>query len=179
MKCTKAKEYKTRTRAGYQFKIKQTQYVGVGILHNKDHYGMFPHALKKATGPNSVYAYVILQALLFNRVVDDLNSWMDEVENHLMSEDHGKDLTSVNSLLKKHQVGMLHVTVTLSVHKQNPRSCLHRFWRVHQHELIQLFEHMLHANLLNYLSMCCVFQQLVLDILSQLCECVVCFSSWC
>ncbi|KAL8620004.1 hypothetical protein ACOMHN_015286 [Nucella lapillus] len=43
------------------------------------------------------------QALLFNRVVDDLNSWMDEVENHLMSEDHGKDLTSVNSLLKKHQ----------------------------------------------------------------------------
>ena len=57
-----------------------------------------------------MYACVILQALLFNRVVDDLNSWMDEVENHLMSEDHGKDLTSVNSLLKKHQVGMLHMT---------------------------------------------------------------------
>ncbi|KAK7105089.1 spectrin beta chain, non-erythrocytic 5-like isoform X3 [Littorina saxatilis] len=43
------------------------------------------------------------QALMFNRVVDDLNTWMDEVENQLMSEDHGKDLTSVNSLLKKHQ----------------------------------------------------------------------------
>ncbi|XP_076441755.1 spectrin beta chain, non-erythrocytic 5-like [Babylonia areolata] len=49
------------------------------------------------------------QALLFNRVVDDLNSWMDEVENHLMSEDHGKDLTSVNSLLKKHQVISQHI----------------------------------------------------------------------
>ena len=71
---------------------------------------MFPHALKKAAGPNSVYACFILQALLFNRVVDDLNSWMDEVENHLMSEDHGKDLTSVNSLLKKHQVGTSHMT---------------------------------------------------------------------
>ena len=48
---------------------------------------------------------IVLQALLFNRVVEDLNTWMDEVENHLMSEDHGKDLTSVNGLLKKHQVG--------------------------------------------------------------------------
>ena len=44
-----------------------------------------------------------LQALLFNRVVEDLGTWMDEVENQLMSEDHGKDLTSVNSLLKKQQ----------------------------------------------------------------------------
>lgn len=42
--------------------------------------------------------------MLFNRVADDLNTWMDEVENQLESEDHGKDLTSVNSLLKKHQV---------------------------------------------------------------------------
>ncbi|GFO34699.1 spectrin beta chain, non-erythrocytic 5-like, partial [Plakobranchus ocellatus] len=43
------------------------------------------------------------QAMLFNRVVSDLASWMDEVENQLMSEDHGKDLSSVNSLLNKHQ----------------------------------------------------------------------------
>ena len=57
-----------------------------------------------------MYAFIILQALLFNRVVDDLNTWMDEVEHQLMSEDHGKDLTSVNSLLKKHQVGMGYIT---------------------------------------------------------------------
>ncbi|KAH9509152.1 hypothetical protein Btru_049222 [Bulinus truncatus] len=43
------------------------------------------------------------QALLFNRVVGDLSVWIDDVENHLMSEDHGKDLSSVNSLLNKHQ----------------------------------------------------------------------------
>ncbi|XP_041352702.1 spectrin beta chain, non-erythrocytic 5-like isoform X2 [Gigantopelta aegis] len=43
------------------------------------------------------------QGQLFNRVVDDLTEWMDDVENQLSSEDHGKDLTSVNSLVKKHQ----------------------------------------------------------------------------
>lgn len=42
---------------------------------------------------------------MFNRVVDDLMSWMEDVESQLMSEDHGKDLTSVNNLIKKHQVG--------------------------------------------------------------------------
>ena len=41
---------------------------------------------------------------MFNRVIDDLMVWMDEIENQLSSEDHGKDLTSVNYLLKKHQV---------------------------------------------------------------------------
>ena len=29
---------------------------------------------------------------------------MDEVETQLASEDHGKDVTSVTNLLKKHQV---------------------------------------------------------------------------
>ena len=44
------------------------------------------------------------RALMFNRVIDDLMVWMDEIENQLSSEDHGKDLTSVNYLLKKHQM---------------------------------------------------------------------------
>ncbi|XP_069954045.1 spectrin beta chain isoform X10 [Cherax quadricarinatus] len=43
------------------------------------------------------------QALLFNRTLDDLESWMDDVETQLQSEDHGRDLTSVQSLMKKHQ----------------------------------------------------------------------------
>ena len=45
-----------------------------------------------------------VQALMYNRVVDDLMSWMEDVESQLLSEDHGKDLYSVNKLLKKHQV---------------------------------------------------------------------------
>ncbi|KAK3092932.1 hypothetical protein FSP39_009051 [Pinctada imbricata] len=44
------------------------------------------------------------QALMFNRVVDDLVGWMEDIESQLMSEDHGKDLYSVNNLLKKHQL---------------------------------------------------------------------------
>lgn len=41
------------------------------------------------------------EALIFNRSVDEFNRWMDEVESHLSSEDYGKDLASVNNLLKK------------------------------------------------------------------------------
>jgi len=43
------------------------------------------------------------QALLFSRSLDDIDGWMDEVEQQLQSEDHGRDLTSVQTLLKKHQ----------------------------------------------------------------------------
>jgi hypothetical protein len=44
------------------------------------------------------------QAVSFNRLGDELESWMDEVETQLSSEDHGKDIISVSTLLKKHQV---------------------------------------------------------------------------
>ena len=50
------------------------------------------------------YIFCIFQALQFNRQCDDVEVWMDEVETQLASEDHGKDVTSVNALLKKHQV---------------------------------------------------------------------------
>ncbi|XP_053397817.1 spectrin alpha chain, non-erythrocytic 1-like isoform X2 [Mercenaria mercenaria] len=54
------------------------------------------------------------QALQFNRIVDDLLTWMDEVENQLMSEDHGKDLSSVKNLLKKHQL----LEVDINTHQE-------------------------------------------------------------
>jgi spectrin beta len=44
------------------------------------------------------------QAVSFSRLGDELESWMDEVETQLSSEDHGKDIISVSTLLKKHQV---------------------------------------------------------------------------
>ena len=46
----------------------------------------------------------LFQALLFNRLCDDLDAWMDDTETQLSSEEYGKDITSVNGLLKKHQV---------------------------------------------------------------------------
>ncbi|XP_043493138.1 spectrin beta chain, non-erythrocytic 5 isoform X1 [Polistes fuscatus] len=42
------------------------------------------------------------QALLFSRTLDEFEAWMDEVETQLQSEDHGKDLSSVANLLKRH-----------------------------------------------------------------------------
>ncbi|XP_014213231.1 spectrin beta chain, non-erythrocytic 1 isoform X2 [Copidosoma floridanum] len=42
------------------------------------------------------------QALLFNRTLDEFEAWMDEIETQLQSEDHGKDLSSVANLLKRH-----------------------------------------------------------------------------
>ncbi|KAG8237737.1 hypothetical protein J437_LFUL016676, partial [Ladona fulva] len=43
------------------------------------------------------------QALLFGRSLDDLERWMEEAENQLASEDHGKDPASVRNLLRKHK----------------------------------------------------------------------------
>ena len=42
------------------------------------------------------------QALLFSRTLEEVETWMDEVEVQLASEDHGKDLASVQNLLKRH-----------------------------------------------------------------------------
>lgn len=44
------------------------------------------------------------EALIFNRSLDEFNRWMDEVESHLSSDDYGKDLASVNNLLKKYEL---------------------------------------------------------------------------
>lgn len=43
-------------------------------------------------------------ALLFIRSLEELETWMNEVEGVLSSEDHGRDLTSVAHLLKRHGV---------------------------------------------------------------------------
>ncbi|KAL1131759.1 hypothetical protein AAG570_011372 [Ranatra chinensis] len=42
------------------------------------------------------------QALLFSRTLEELETWMDDIESQLTSEDHGKDLASVANLLKRH-----------------------------------------------------------------------------
>lgn len=44
------------------------------------------------------------EALVFGRSLDEFNMWMDEIEGHLSSEDYGRDLASVNNLLKKHEM---------------------------------------------------------------------------
>ena len=45
-----------------------------------------------------------------------MESWMDDVETQLASEDHGKDIVTVNNLLKKHQVTMHGISFNLIAH---------------------------------------------------------------
>ncbi|XP_045456798.1 spectrin beta chain, non-erythrocytic 5 [Melitaea cinxia] len=42
------------------------------------------------------------QARVYLRGLDDFTAWLDDVEAQLLSEDHGKDLSSVQALLKRH-----------------------------------------------------------------------------
>lgn len=44
------------------------------------------------------------EAIIFQRLLDEFNTWMDDIESQLSSEDYGKDLASVNYLLKKHEM---------------------------------------------------------------------------
>ena len=46
----------------------------------------------------------VRQQQQFIQAVEDVEQWIREVELQLSSEDLGKDLTSVNNLLKKHIV---------------------------------------------------------------------------
>lgn len=45
------------------------------------------------------------KAELFTQSCADLDKWMGGLEGQIQSDDYGKDLTSVNILLKKQQVG--------------------------------------------------------------------------
>lgn len=40
----------------------------------------------------------------FNAAIKDIDFWLGEVESLLKSEDSGKDLSSVQNLIKKHQM---------------------------------------------------------------------------
>ena len=42
----------------------------------------------------------------FLREVEDIESWIGEMESQLSSDDMGRDLISVNNLIKKHAVSL-------------------------------------------------------------------------
>ena len=48
----------------------------------------------------------------FLRAVEDVENWISEMEGQLASEDLGRDLISVNNLLKKHEVGVCGLTIS-------------------------------------------------------------------
>ncbi|XP_046383507.1 spectrin alpha chain [Ischnura elegans] len=58
--------------------------------------------LTRATQKKSAKLQEASQQQQFNRTVEDVELWLSEIEGQLMSEDYGKDLTSVQNLQKKH-----------------------------------------------------------------------------
>lgn len=84
--------------------VKEDHYESEDIKKRMEEMEMSWQALLAASSEKKDKLTDAYQALQFNRIVDDLMVWMDEVENQLVSEDHGKDLSSVKNLLKKHQV---------------------------------------------------------------------------
>ena len=55
-----------------------------------------------------------IQRQTFEKNVGDLETWIDEMENTLASKDYGKDVKSVNNLIKKHQ----QLEVDISSHEE-------------------------------------------------------------
>merc|ERR1719412_1281322 len=58
--------------------------------------------LLSATEKKSVKLQEASQQQQYNRGIEDLELWLSEIEGQLVSEDYGKDLTSVQNLQKKH-----------------------------------------------------------------------------
>lgn len=44
---------------------------------------------------------------LLHQTCDDIDSWMNELEKQIESDDTGSDLASVNILMQKQQVGLI------------------------------------------------------------------------
>ncbi|XP_049820921.1 spectrin alpha chain isoform X3 [Aethina tumida] len=58
--------------------------------------------LEQATSKKNSKLQDASQQQQFNRTIEDVELWLSEIEGQLMSEDYGKDLTSVQNLQKKH-----------------------------------------------------------------------------
>nr|XP_022333961.1 spectrin alpha chain, non-erythrocytic 1-like isoform X4 [Crassostrea virginica] len=84
--------------------LKEDHYAQADIKKRLEELELSWEALMAASAEKKDRLQDAYQALMYNRVVDDLMSWMEDVESQLLSEDHGKDLYSVNKLLKKHQL---------------------------------------------------------------------------
>ncbi|XP_060526882.1 spectrin alpha chain isoform X2 [Cylas formicarius] len=59
-------------------------------------------SLVQATDKKNSKLQEASQQQQFNRTIEDIELWLSEIEGQLMSEDYGKDLTSVQNLQKKH-----------------------------------------------------------------------------
>ena len=79
-------------------------YAGMEIQARLDALEALWRQLQDETSLKKRRLHEAYQALLFQRTLDELDAWMDEVESQLASEDHGDSLTAATNLLKRHQL---------------------------------------------------------------------------
>nr|CAD7403707.1 unnamed protein product [Timema cristinae] len=82
--------------------IEANHYASDGIQSRMDEIVSLWETLVRATENKGSMLQEASQQQQFNRTVEDVELWLSEIEGQLMSEDYGKDLTSVQNLQKKH-----------------------------------------------------------------------------
>lgn len=82
--------------------IESGHYASDRIRTRSDEIVTLWESLTRATEKKGAKLQEASQQQQFNRTVEDIELWLSEVEGQLMSEDYGKDLTSVQNLQKKH-----------------------------------------------------------------------------
>uniref|UniRef100_A0A4D5R8U1 Spectrin alpha chain n=2 Tax=Scolopendra TaxID=41364 RepID=A0A4D5R8U1_SCOVI len=81
--------------------IDANHYAGDRISHRMNEIVRLWETLVEATERKGAKLAEASQQQQFNRGVEDIELWLSEIEGQLQSEDYGKDLTSVQNLLKK------------------------------------------------------------------------------
>lgn len=82
--------------------IKDKHYAADKIQSRMDDIVELWETLNRATEKKGSKLQEASQQQQFNRTVEDVELWLSEMEGQLMSEDYGRDLTSVQNLQKKH-----------------------------------------------------------------------------
>lgn len=84
--------------------IESNHYASDRIQSRMDEIVKLWETLTQASDEKSSKLQEASQQQQFNRTVEDVELWLSEIEGQLMSEDYGKDLTSVQNLQKKHNL---------------------------------------------------------------------------
>lgn len=82
--------------------IKSEHYASPRIQSRMDEIVHLWETLVQATDKKGSKLQEASQQQQFNRTIEDVELWLSEIEGQLLSEDYGKDLTSVQNLQKKH-----------------------------------------------------------------------------
>ena len=82
--------------------IEDKHYAADRIQSRMDEIVELWETLNRATEKKGSKLQEASQQQQFNRTVEDVELWLSEMEGQLMSEDYGRDLTSVQNLQKKH-----------------------------------------------------------------------------